>query len=192
MLGMSTGSHRLHYLLEGALAGSELSDGFRYQAEGLASFWSGPLYALLHEAAYAQGGATRWAAQRVREQLPAFDPARALDGDGPLLFTGEMIFPWMLDADPVLAPLAGTAQALAEREDWPALYDPARLAASTVPAAAAVYYRDMYVPAGLSLATAAATGGLIPWVTSEWEHDALRVSGGVVLDRLISLARGEA
>ncbi len=192
MLGMSTGSHRLHYLLEGALAGDELSDSFRYQAQELLSFWSGPLYGLLHEPAYAQGAATRWAAQRVRGRFPEFDPARAADGDGPLLFTGEMIFPWMFETDPVLAPLAQAAEELAARADWPALYDPARLAAGTGPAAAAVYYRDMYVPAGLSLATAAATGGLIPWVTSEWEHDGLRVSGGVVLDRLIGLVRGEA
>jgi hypothetical protein len=60
-----------------------------------------------------------------------------------------------------------------------------------VPAAAAVYFRDMYVPADLSLRTASAIRGLKPWVTSEYEHDGLRVSGGRVLDRLIALNRGE-
>jgi hypothetical protein len=107
------------------------------------------------------------------------------------MFTGEMIYPWMFENDPVLAPLAETAEALARREGWPRLYDQARLRASTVPAAAAVYFNDMYVPAELSLRTASAIGALAPWVTSEYEHDGLRVSHGAVLDRLIGLARGE-
>jgi hypothetical protein len=34
--------------------------------------------------------------------------------------------------------------------------------------------------------------GLRPWVTNEWEHDGLRVSGGAVLDRLIAMNRGDA
>jgi hypothetical protein len=50
----------------------------------------------------------------------------------------------------------------------------------------------MYVPRELSLPTAAAIGGLSAWVTSEYEHDGLRVSDGAVLDRLIALARGLA
>ena len=147
---------------------------------------------MLHEACYAQGPATRWAAQRVRAEFPAFDPAGAVDGDAPLLFTGEMIYPWMLGADPALAPLRDAAELLAEREGWPPLYDPARLAANEVPAAAAVYHDDMYVPAPLSLRTAATISGLRAWVTNEWEHDGLRVSDGKVLDRLIALNRGEA
>jgi hypothetical protein len=55
-----------------------------------------------------------------------------------------------------------------------------------------VYFNDMYVPRELSLQTAAAIRGLRPWVTSEYEHDGLRVSDGAVLDRLINLARGGA
>jgi len=103
-----------------------------------------------------------------------------------------MTYPWMLDLDPTLAPLREAAQLLAEREGWPPLYDPARLAANEVPVAAAVYYDDMYVPAPPSLATAARVRGLRPWVTNQWEHDGLRVSGGAVLDRLIAMNRGDA
>jgi pimeloyl-ACP methyl ester carboxylesterase len=191
-LGMSTGSHELHYLLEDAFDGGELSDGFRYQVMSQLSTL-GPLYVLLHEACYAQGAAaTNWAAQRVRAEFPQFDPAPALAGDAPLMFTGEMIYPWMLDTDPLLTPLREAGHLLAAREGWPALYDPARLAASTVPAAAAVYFDDLYVDAGLSLATAQATGGLRAWVTSEYEHDGLRVSGGAVLSRLIDMVKGNA
>jgi pimeloyl-ACP methyl ester carboxylesterase len=189
-LGQSTGSHELHYLLESPFEGEVLSDAFLHAAAGRLSFARGPLYAVLHEPSYAQGAATRWAAQRVRAEFAGFDPAAAVAGDGPPLFTGEMIYPWMFELDPVLRPLQAAAAILAERADWPPLYDPARLAASEVPAAAAVYFDDMYVPAELSLATAAAVGGLRTWVTNEHEHDGLRVSAGTVLDRLIAMARG--
>ena len=192
MLGGAAGSHELHYLLEDPWDGDGgLSDAFLADVAGRTSFARAPLYAVLHEASYAQGPATRWAAQRVRAEFPAFDPAAAVDGDGPLLFTGEMIYPWMTELDPALVPLREAAQLLAERDGWPPLYDPARLAASEVPAAAAVYHDDLYVPAPLSLRTAAGIHGLRAWVTNEWEHEGLRVSGGSVLGRLIAMNNGE-
>ncbi|HYB46964.1 MAG TPA: alpha/beta hydrolase, partial [Streptosporangiaceae bacterium] len=150
---------------------------------------------LLHEAAYAQGCATRWSAQRIRAEFAEFDSRPVLE-DGPaaapLLFTGEMIYPWMIDADPVLQPLREAADLLAERDDWPPLYDPSRLAANEVPVAAAVYYNDMYVDREFSMRTARAIRGLRTWVTSEYEHDGLRLSAGAVLDRLIQMCHGNA
>jgi pimeloyl-ACP methyl ester carboxylesterase len=192
MLGSSTGSDELHYLLETAFAGGQLSDEFLHEAQGHLSFARAPLYAVLHEPCYAQGIATRWSAQRVRAEFGEFEPGPAVDGGQPLLFTGEMIYPWMLDLDPVLRPLRAPADLLAEWEDWPPLYDAARLAANEVPVAAAVYFNDMYVPRELSVPTAAAIRGLRAWVTSEYEHDGLRVSDGAVLGRLIALTRGLA
>jgi pimeloyl-ACP methyl ester carboxylesterase len=192
MLGSSTGSHELHYLLENPWDGDGgLSDAFLHDLAPRVSFAGVPLYAVLHEACYAQGTATRWAAQRVRAEFPEFDAAACLDGDAPLLFTGEMIYPWMVDSDPAVAPLREAAELLAERPDWPPLYDPARLAACDVPAAAAVYHDDMYVPASLSIPTAARISGLRPWVTNEYEHDGLRASSEKVLGRLIAMNRGE-
>ena len=192
MLGSSTGSHALHYLLEDPFAGGGLCDDFLYQVQARLTFSAGPLYALLHEACYAQGAATGWAAQRVRAEFGEFDAAAALDGDAPLLFTGEMIYPWMLENDPVLAPLAEAGEILAQRDSWPPLYDEARLRACDVPAAAAIYVDDMYVPREFSVPTARAIGGLRAWVTNEFEHDGLRVSDGKVLDRLIAMVRGNA
>jgi len=190
VLGTSTGSDTVHYLLEDAFHGDVLSDAFLARAAAELSFAEAPLYALLQEACYAQGAATRWAADRIQAEFPEFDPAAAVDGDIPLLFTGEMIYPWMFGTDPVLRPLRDAAEELATRADWPPLYDAARLADNQVPAAAAVYFEDMYVPAGLSLPTARAIRGLRPWVTNEYQHDGLRVSNGAVLSRLIALARG--
>ena len=48
----------------------------------------------------------------------------------------------------------------------------------------------MYVPQQFSVETAARIRGLRRWVTSEYEHDGLRASGGAVLDRLIGMVRG--
>jgi pimeloyl-ACP methyl ester carboxylesterase len=191
-LGSSTGSHQLHYLIEDAFAGPDLTDDFLYRAEEQLRYGSAPLYALLHEPCYAQGAATQWAAHRVRAEFPEFDALAALVSDSPVLFTGEMVYPWLLDHDPALRPLAAAGELLAQRADWPALYDAGQLARTEIPVAAAIYADDMYVPAELSLQTAAAIRGLRVWVTNEYEHDGLRVSNGAVLDRLIAMAHGEA
>ena len=83
------------------------------------------------------------------------------------------------------------AEILAGRE-WPRLYDPERLAASEVPAAAAVYAEDPYVEREFSEETAAQIRCLRAWVTNQYEHDALRADGKRVLGRLIDLVRGRA
>ncbi|MEE1781832.1 alpha/beta fold hydrolase [Streptomyces sp. SP17BM10] len=199
MLGGGSGSGSLHYLLEEAWVegpdGPELSDTFLYGVQARTSFAEGPLYAVLHESIYGQrsvdAGGTAWSAERVRKEFPEFDARAALDSDAPVLFTGEMIYPWMFDTDPSLRPLKETAELLAARADWPDLYDPQQLAANEVPAVAAVYHDDMYVETAHSLETARAVRGMRTWITNEWEHDGLRVSGGKVLDRLIKMAHGE-
>jgi pimeloyl-ACP methyl ester carboxylesterase len=188
VLGSSTGSATLHYLLEAPFAGGELSDAFLVAAERELSYASAPLYAVVHEVCYAQGAATRWSAQRIRAEFPEFAPASAVDGDAPLLFTGEMVFPWLFDVDPALRPLAEAAELLAQRDDWPPLYDSGQLARTDVRVAAAIYFDDMYVPRELSLETATQIRGLQYWITNEFEHDGLRASDGRVLERLIGMA----
>ena len=189
MLGMSYGYARLHWLLDEAWQsgahGDELSDTFRHEVMALTGFVDKPLYAL-QEYCYGQrNGPTGWAADRAIRQRPEF----AADAD-PLLFTGEMMYRWMFRDIAALKPFAGAADLLAEADDWPPLYDPARLAANQVPVHAAVYFNDMYVDAGLSLETAAAVGNVRTWVTDEHEHDGLRTSGAAVLGRLMDMAAG--
>jgi len=196
MLGGSEGSHRLHFLLENAFVrtaqGFELSDAFQEDVQNSLSYAGHPLYALVHEAIYAQDTRpTAWSAERVRGEFPQFDAAKTLAGDGPLFFTGETIHPWMFECDPALRPLRETAELLAARTDWQPLYDPARLAANEVPVAAAVYHDDMYVDATHSLRTARSIRGLRTWVTDEFEHDGVRAGGTRVLDRLLALTRDE-
>jgi len=176
MLGMSDGAEKLHYLLE-LPWGSPM---FLHDVQDAVHFGRNPLYAVVHEACYADGGATRWSAERLLPDEVADDPS---------LFTGEHVFPWMFEDYELLVPLREAADLLAERE-WPRLYDADRLAANDVPAAAAVYVNDIYVERRFSEETASAIRGLRPWITSEYEHNGLRADGERILDRLIALARG--
>ena len=177
-LGMSDGAEALHYLLELPLD----SPGFLRDADGFVGFARNPLYAILHESCWADGGKTRWSAERL---LPIYYD------EAPELFTGEHVYPWMFEEFGALAPLRDAARILAEHE-WPPLYDPARLRDNEVPVAAAIYANDMYVERAFSEETAAHIRGLRPWITSEFEHNGLRANGERVLGHLIDLARGRA
>ncbi len=189
--GMSDGFEPIHYLLEDAFvggpAGRELSYAFLRGFENRFSFDTHPIYFLLHEAEYCQGEASGWSAERVRAQFPEFD----LAPDKPVYFTGEMVYPWMAVEYEVLRPLQACAEILAEKADWPRLYDLDVLAANTVPVAAAVYLDDMYVESAYSQETASAIPGVRAWITNEYEHNALRADGERVLDRLVGMVRGE-
>ena len=187
-LGVGDGPEVLHYLLERAWAGAELADEFLVAVEAQTTFVDRPLYALLHESIYCDGPghASAWAAQRELDKRPDLAPDVR-----PLPLTGEMIYPWMFETDRTLAPLAGAAHLLADHEGWGALYDLDRLAANTVPVAAAVYHDDMYVEYAYSMETAGRLGACEPWVTNEFSHDGLR-SDARVFDRLLDMVAGEA
>ena len=178
LLGMSTGAEELHYIVELAPE----SPAFRHDVESAVEFARNPLYAVIHEACYADGGATRWSAERLLPEEYA---------SAPELFTGEHVYPWMFEDYAALVPLREAAELLAQRE-WPRLYDEAVLEANEVPAAAMVYAQDMYVERAFSEETAARIAGMRLWLTNEYEHNGLRADGGRILGRLIDLARGRA
>ncbi|TDO33533.1 proline iminopeptidase [Kribbella sp. VKM Ac-2527] len=168
--GMKPGYERMHWLLDEAFSGDELSETFLSQVMVRSSYSDGPLFAALQESCYGSGeGATDWAAERERWAHPEFaEEAR------PLLFTGEMMYPWMFEEIRVLRPFRAAVELLAARSSWSPLYDLERLAANEVPVAAAVYFDDMYVDSGLQLDTAARVGNLQAWVTNEYEHDGIQ------------------
>ena len=174
--GMKPGFEHVHWIIDEAFAtDDQLSDTFLYSVMDETGFATNPLFSVLQEAIYGQdGGASCWAAERERGKHPEF----AID-QTPLYFTGEMMFPWMLDEIRTLRPFKAATEALANRGLEGRLYDPARLADNEVPVAAAVYFDDMYVDAGLSLDTASRVGNLKHWVTNEYEHDGLRQDADV-------------
>lgn len=173
MLGMGTGSQKLHHLLEMPFG----SPAFLHDVQSASPFARNPLYAVIHEACYANGHASAWSAQRVMPVDWTEDPT---------LLTGEHVFPWMFEDIAGLAPFREAAELLAHRA-WGPLYDPAVLAVNEVPCAAAIYVDDMYVPREFSEQTARQIRGLQPWITNEFEHDGLH--SGKVLGRLIDMVR---
>jgi pimeloyl-ACP methyl ester carboxylesterase len=176
MLGTSDGADHLHYILE-LPAGSP---AFLHDLQrGLPGFERNPLYAIIHEASYADGGITDWSAARTEP-----DEFRSnLE-----LFTGEHVFPWMFEDYAQLRPLAAAANIVAGHE-WPRLYTAERLSACEVPAAAIVYAEDMYVERVFSEETATLIPTMRMWLTNEYDHNGLRADGRRILDRLISLVR---
>lgn len=177
LLGASGGSERLHQILEL----DHRSPVFRHDIAAALPFGGrNPLYAVVHESCWADGFATRWAAERTMPAAYVEDPT---------LLAGEHVTHAALVEDPELAPWLPAAELLAARE-WPSLYDVDALRAAEVRGAAAVYHDDAYVPRAFSLETAALLDGVTPWVTSEYEHNGLRAGGDRVLDRLLGLASG--
>jgi len=125
--------------------------------------------------------ATNWSSARL---LPD-----AIEAEG--FFTAEHVFPWMWEDYGWLRPHREAAEILA-RHQWPRLYDPDVLARNDVPVSATIYANDLYVERAFAEETAAAIRGLRPWITNEFEHNALRADGDRVLGRLIDLVRGSA
>lgn len=190
LFGMSDGFEKFHYLLDQPFvktsAGKILSYQFLREIENIQHFETNPIFAILHEAIYAQQSATNWSAERVRSEFPMFE----LNRDQPIFFTGEMIYPWMFDDYEKLRPLKEAAHLLAECEDWPRLYDVDALSKNEIPVVAAVYANDMYVERTFSEETAKQIKGTKIWLTNEYEHNGLRADGERLLGRLIDILHG--
>jgi pimeloyl-ACP methyl ester carboxylesterase len=182
-LGMKPGTERLHWFVEKAFVRpGRLSAGFLQEAMVRTAQADGPLFWTLQESIYGHGvgGPIAWAAQAERDRRPELDPGRR-----PLLFTGEMAFPWMFDEIRLLRPFAPAVHELAARTEWSPLYDLDRLATNEVPVAAVVYHDDMFVDAGLQLDTLSRVGSAQAWVTNEFEHDG--IGDPRVFSRLLEL-----
>ena len=116
----------------------------------------------------------------------------AVFDEQPELFTGEHIFPWLFEDYGALAPARAVAHELAAHE-WPRLYDPDVLAAQHGPDGGGDLHRGPLRRARASpRQTVASTPNLHGWVTSEYDHNGVRVDGERILGRLIDLVRGRA
>ena len=175
---MSDGAEHLHHLLE--LPPD--SPAFLHDAERVLEFARDPIYAVLHEACWADGGATRWAAERL---LPA------AYAEQPELFTGEHVFPWMFEDIGALAPLGEAAQLLAERE-WPGLYDADAAGGQRGPGRRAGLRRGHVRRAPLLRGDRRARPRAAAVADERVEHNGLRADGERILGRLLDLVRGRA
>ena len=180
-LGFSDGMATLNFLFERAFSNKKLSYSFLKGVLSLQTFDTNPIFTVLHEACYAQAFSTDWSAYRILDEYPEFN----IENDE-LFFTGEMLYPWMLDSYKALKPLKGAANILAKKNDWPMLYSEKKLRENQVSTAAAVYTNDMYVDREYSMELAGIIPNMSIWETETLEHNALRSNGKLVLDSLFS------
>jgi pimeloyl-ACP methyl ester carboxylesterase len=186
-LGHLHGAAEVHDAVERAAhdldALGMLGGGAHQQVAGLMSPAANPIYSLLQEACYTQGGPARWAAARVIEA----DPRYRLDALPAPCLTGEMVFPWMFEEWASLRPLRAAAEVIATQVSWTPLYDVDRLRANRVPVVGTVYWNDPYVERALAMETAGLLGNCEVWITNEHEHQAYRVTPGRVAERLFAM-----
>ena len=182
-LGFSDGMATLNYLFENAFINKELSYGFLKSFMSHQTFDTNPIFTVLHEACYAQNFSTKWSAMRVLDEFSEFNP----NEENQLLFTGEMLYPWMLDIYKNLKPFKGAANILANKDDWTELYDKNKLKLNKVPVFAAVYENDMYVDRNYSIETAESIGNIKVWETNKYEHNGLRSDGDYILSKLFNM-----
>lgn len=186
--GMKPGFERVHWLVDEAFdTTGNLSEGFLMQVLNTTSSAGRPLYWSLQEPIYADGGDSgdcdplRWAAQRELGNHPEFAATQR-----PLIFTGEMCYPWMFEEDYALRPLKSAVDELMESREWGKIYDVDQLAHNEVPLQSGVYFDDMYVDSGIQLDTLSRIGSSHYWVTNDYEHDG--VHGSNVFAHLLELA----
>ncbi|MCI1983802.1 MAG: alpha/beta hydrolase [Bifidobacteriaceae bacterium] len=187
--GMKPGFERVHWMIDGAFdSDGNLSDGFLMKVLADTSSAGKALYWTLQEPIYQDGGESgtttplRWSAARELTRHPEFDASQR-----PLIFTGEMCFPWMFEEDAALRPLKPAVDLMMEDTEWGHLYDVEQLRRNEVPLQAGVYYDDMYVDSGIQVDTLSRIGSSHYWMTNDFEHDG--VHGPDVFPHLLRLAR---
>ncbi len=141
-------------------------------------FGRNPLYAVIHEACYADGGATRWSAERLLPRPTRIPPS------SPASTSSRGCSP----TTPRSRPLREAADLLAERE-WPRLYDPDQLRRERGAGGGDRLRRGHVRRARLLRGDGPQVRGLRLWLTNEYDHDGLRADGERILGRLIDLAR---
>lgn len=186
--GMKPGWERLHWLLDDAFdADDNISDGFLMKVLATTGSAGKALYWTLQEFIYADGGDSgkcepvRWSAQRELAKHPEFDA-----GNRPLIFTGEMCYPWMFGEDSALKPFKAAVDLMMESDEWGKIYDEDQLRRNEVPLQAGIYYDDMYVDSGIQVDTLSRIGNSHYWMTNDFEHDG--VHGASVFPHLYQLA----
>jgi len=208
-LGLSLGGPpsafaSLHALFASAFVSDEEDEftrAFLKDMDSTQPFDDYPLYFLMHESIYADKSSdcekTVWSAQRASDN-------EVVDSSDPVLFTGEVVFPWMADGE--YAELSGLgmralAHALATKDDWGLLYDADHMkkmlavdGTGRSKAAAAVYYEDMYVDFDACM-TVCKRGGPLEncqvWISNEYQHSGLRDDGATIFNKLLGMAKGE-
>jgi hypothetical protein len=204
----------LHHFISSAFLQTDQEDhqlefrrSFLKQIELDQSFDEAPFYFWLHESIYGDGPgkATNWAAHRAYidkcKESSDFDYTVTCSetDQRPVLFFGEMVFPWMSEdyAELQGVGLTAVAQGLAQKDNWDPLYNATAMQvalADKTRAAALVYYDDLYVDFDACMQVTRRGGGPLEqckvWITNEYQHSGLRDDGAKIFTKLLGMARG--
>ena len=182
-LGEELGFHHLAVLLESPFTvhngEKRLRGDFLALVSQIVGLQANPLWAVLHETLFgAPGIKTDWAALRAATGRAGFDleadPANASE---PFYLLGNHFFPHHFAEDPALRPFKEVVHEMHQQTNWSYVFDEDRLRANTVPAVAALYERDMFIPFERATASAAQIGGMQVWSHPRWDHDAIYLHG---------------
>ena len=145
-----------------------LRGDFLAQLGRIISLETMPLWAVIHETVMARPGyAVNWSADRIwREEFY----------DLPLL--GNHFFRTHFAEDPALTPFYEAVDQVHHRTDLKAQAQD--MSANTVPAAAILYEKDVFIPYELTIQSARKTPNLQVWTHSEWFHDGIWAHGAEV------------
>ncbi|KAG7192741.1 uncharacterized protein KQ657_001524 [Scheffersomyces spartinae] len=172
-----------------------------YNIQNASSFDTNIIYALFQEAIYLDGNnkavlQSNWSAERLRATETNYVFKK--DADGPIYFTGEMVYKSMFDDYTELKPLKTLAHLLHKNEHWSPLYDVntlEKLKFTDVPIVAATYYNDQYVDFDLTNKVKQqvfkGNGNLRQYITSNQFHDGLRLDSECVVGALLRLLESE-
>lgn len=195
--GMHGGIDRVHQLVLRAANDLELFNKLSYRLlhkiETKQECDSNPFYAILHEVIYCQGKAANWACSRILNDYPDFmwGHMKHEPDQTPIYFTGEMVFPEMLDEFQNLKSLKNVANMIAAYDEWPPLYDLEQLALNRVKITSATYFDDMYVDFQRAQETAARIGNLEQYISNQHLHSAIRKDPATILTVLFKISRRE-
>lgn len=162
------------------------------------SFENAIIYAILHESIYCQRSTSNWSAERIGKSFAEFPWLHSAPEnpsvlrERPLLFSGEMIYPFMFEVFPELAAVAPVADILAKFDGWPELYDEWQLAKNEVPLYALSYVDDMYVDFGFACETVKKVRGCKHAVTNGMHHNAIRSKSAEAFRLLFALTDEES
>ena len=142
--GQENGFDTVHHLLDEAFCDENmalLSWRFAKNVLQATSFWEmNPLYSILHEACYCNGYGSHWAADQVKQEIKAFSSEEI-----PPYFSGETVRQKMFKDYVGLQNFSAAADILANKTNWPMLYDIESLKNNTVPLSVLLMTDDFYV-----------------------------------------------
>ncbi|CAK7222272.1 hypothetical protein SBRCBS47491_004809 [Sporothrix bragantina] len=211
-LGTTNGDDKVDQALEMCLADKEVgtfSQETLIKIEGWLRFEERPLYAILQEPIYTEPGmpAADWSAERIGKTLeqywwleqgafhkvfsglPEHVAYREKHFTGKRIYmSAEHIYRFHYDQYQALKPLKSAANILAQKTDWPLLFDAAQLAKNEVPISSLSYNRDMFIDWEHSenTVTKGKVKNIVVDSSEDLMHTAVKDRSGQVLPRIWS------